>query len=69
MDETYRILGREHEADLEREAARPRLAAQLTGGGRPLRRRALTLTAAALRRLSLEGRGARRSVALHVRRR
>ena len=33
MDETYRMLGREHEADLEREAARRRLAAEL-----PLRR-------------------------------
>jgi hypothetical protein len=26
MDETYRMLGREHEADLEREAQRRRLA-------------------------------------------
>jgi hypothetical protein len=29
MDETYRMLGREHEADLEREAARRALAAAL----------------------------------------
>ena len=29
MDETYRMLGREHDADLEREAARRRLAAEL----------------------------------------
>jgi len=28
MDETYRMLGREHEADLEREAERWRLANQ-----------------------------------------
>ena len=28
MDETYRMLGREHEADLEREAAKRRLADQ-----------------------------------------
>ena len=28
MDETYRMLGREHEADLEREAAKWRLADQ-----------------------------------------
>jgi hypothetical protein len=30
-DETYRMLGREHEADLEREAARWRLAAEIRG--------------------------------------
>jgi hypothetical protein len=29
MDETYRMLGREHEADLEREAQRRHLAANL----------------------------------------
>ncbi len=28
MDETYRMLGREHQADLDREAARRRLASQ-----------------------------------------
>jgi len=31
MDETFRMLGREHEADLEREAPRRRLAAIATG--------------------------------------
>jgi hypothetical protein len=30
-DETYRMLGREHEADLEREAAKWRLAAEARG--------------------------------------
>jgi hypothetical protein len=34
MDETYRMLGREHEAELEREADRRRLAAQLPRNGR-----------------------------------
>ena len=58
MDETYRMLGREHEADLEREAARRRLAAQITRSDRPRRRRALTLPAAALRRLLLRTRPA-----------
>jgi len=59
MDETYRMLGREHEADLEREAARGRLAAQLTRSGRPRRRRrALTMPAGVLRWLPLERRGA-----------
>jgi hypothetical protein len=33
MDEMYRTLGREHEADLEREAQKRRLAAQ--AGPRP----------------------------------
>jgi hypothetical protein len=32
MDETYRMLGREHEADLEREALKRRLAAEATRG-------------------------------------
>jgi hypothetical protein len=31
MDETYRMLGKEHEADLEREAQRRHLAAELRG--------------------------------------
>jgi hypothetical protein len=31
MDETYRMLGREHEADLERDAAKWRRAAELPG--------------------------------------
>ena len=31
MDETYRMLGREHQADLEREADRRRLAATARG--------------------------------------
>jgi len=35
MDETYRMLGREHEADLEREALKWRRAAEATGGGTP----------------------------------
>lgn len=30
-DETYRMLGREHEADLEREAAKTRLAVEVRG--------------------------------------
>jgi hypothetical protein len=34
MHETYRMLAREHDADLEREAARRRLAAQLPRSGR-----------------------------------
>jgi hypothetical protein len=29
MDETYRMLGREHQADLDREAARRSLASQM----------------------------------------
>ena len=66
VDETYRMLGREHDADLEREAARRRLAAQLPRSGRLRRRSALTMPADALRRLLLEFRGA---PALVVRRR
>ena len=31
MDETYRMLGREHEADLEREALKRRRAAEVAG--------------------------------------
>jgi hypothetical protein len=31
MDETYRMLGREHEADLEREAQKWRRAAEVRG--------------------------------------
>jgi hypothetical protein len=31
MDETYRMLGRDHEADLEREAEKWRLAAEARG--------------------------------------
>jgi hypothetical protein len=34
MDETYRMLGREHEADLEREALQWRLAAEVREGRR-----------------------------------
>jgi hypothetical protein len=60
MDETYRMLGREHDADLEREAARRRLAAQLPRSGRVRTRSALTMPAAALRRSLL---GLRRSPA------
>lgn len=33
-DHTYRMLGREHEADLEREAAARRLADEASGGER-----------------------------------
>jgi len=69
MDETYRMLGREHEADLEREAARGRLAAQVTQSGRPRRRRALKVSAGALRWLLPERRGAPTEPALHARRR
>ncbi len=50
MDETFRMLGREHQADLEREARMRRLAAQaarppkLPDGRRPTRgRRAVAL--------------------------
>jgi hypothetical protein len=35
MDETYRMLGREHEADLEREAHRRRLAGSAARQARP----------------------------------
>ena len=35
-DETYRMLGREHEADLELEAAKARLAAEARRGRRAL---------------------------------
>jgi hypothetical protein len=34
-DETYRMLGREHEADLERDAAKWRLAAEARGATSP----------------------------------
>lgn len=34
MDETFRMMGREHEADLEREAQKRRLAA--VAGARPV---------------------------------
>jgi hypothetical protein len=34
VDEIYRMLGREHEADLEREAQRRRLAAELPRGSK-----------------------------------
>jgi hypothetical protein len=49
MDETFRMLGREHEADLEREAQKHRLAAlagtapKTQGPRRPSRRRRLLL--------------------------
>ncbi len=46
MHETYRMLGREHEADLEREAARRALAALLPAQP-PLTKRAV----ASLRRI------------------
>jgi hypothetical protein len=48
MHETYRMLGREHEADLEREAARRALGALLPARP-PLTKRA----AASLRRIVL----------------
>jgi hypothetical protein len=35
MDETYRMLGKEHEADLEREAEKWRRAAEVRGQRRP----------------------------------
>jgi hypothetical protein len=34
VDETFRMLGREHEADLEREAPKRRLAAEVAEGRR-----------------------------------
>jgi hypothetical protein len=34
MDETYRMLGREHDADLEREAIKRRRVAELRGKSR-----------------------------------
>ena len=51
MDETYRMLGRHHDAELEREAARRRLAAQLPRSERRRRRFALTVPLSAFRRL------------------
>jgi hypothetical protein len=48
MYETYRMLGREHEADLEREAARRALGALL-----PARPPLTQRTAASLRRIVL----------------
>lgn len=35
MDETYRMLGREHEADLERDALKWRLAQEARSGASP----------------------------------
>jgi hypothetical protein len=40
MDETYRMLGREHEADLEREALKWRRAAEVRQPRREIRRAA-----------------------------
>jgi hypothetical protein len=37
MDETYRMVGREHEADLERDAEKWRHAAEARGQGRASR--------------------------------
>ena len=56
MDETYRMLGREHEADLEREAQSRRLAAsaldsrpaQARGAEQPLARRRVRFVPARL---------------------
>jgi hypothetical protein len=58
MHETYRMLAREHDADLEREAARRRLAAQLPRSGRLRMGSVLALAAHALRRLPLDRRRA-----------
>lgn len=69
MDETYRMLGREHDAELEREAARRRLAEQLPRSRRFRRRSVLTVATAALRGLLLELRGAPAVAAPQVRRR
>jgi hypothetical protein len=44
MYETYRMLGREHEADLEREARKRRLAAEVEG------RRVVAATPGSVRR-------------------
>ena len=40
MDETYRMLGREHELDLEREACKQRVAARMQADGRAAKARA-----------------------------
>ena len=56
MDETYRMLGKEHNVDLEREAAGRRLAAQLPRTGRLRVQSVLALAADALGRLPVERR-------------
>jgi hypothetical protein len=48
MDETYRMLGKEHEADLEREAQKRRRAAEL--GGRSSAGRGAAVTPTVVRR-------------------
>jgi hypothetical protein len=69
MDETYRMLGREHDLNLEREAGRRRLASQLPSGPRPRRLSALTVAADRFRRLLLELRGRPAAPPAHARRR
>ena len=69
MDETYRMLGREHDGELEREAARRRLAAHLPRSARLRRRSLLTVAAASLGRLPHKLRHAPVTPALPARRR
>jgi hypothetical protein len=69
MDETYRMLGREHDLNLEREAGRRRLAAQLPRRARLRRLSALTAAADGFRRLMRELRRKRAAPTVHVRRR
>jgi hypothetical protein len=68
MDETYRMLGAERQADLEREAARRRLAAQLPPRQRRHWRSARMTPAAVLHRLMLALRRSPATPALRVRR-
>ena len=68
MDETYRMLGRHHEADLEQEATRRRLATQLPPSERHRKQSGLTAPAHALRRVLLELRGAAAPPAPNLRR-
>jgi hypothetical protein len=53
MDETYRMLGREHEADLEREARKWQLAAQATRSKTPNRERSATKRTKGIRLIPL----------------
>jgi hypothetical protein len=69
MDETYRMLGREHDLNLEREAHRRRLAAQLPRRARLRSLSGLPLATARFRRSMLALRGALAAPTLHLRRR
>jgi hypothetical protein len=55
MHETYRMLGREHEADLEREALKRRRAADAAAGRRAVRRPAKRLQVVLSRAAALLG--------------